>query len=334
MTNIKPTVERDVIEQILAEHFDEHPTQLEPIEIGQIARTFSLHADGADYILRFNTRKLDANFEKEAFVAATYGSDAVPIPQVVAHGRCDGLHYCITRKAPGRCLDQLTPEETKRALPQVMAVLNAIHATDVTGQAGFGLFDGEGKGFFDRWPASLMGVKDEEREDGFFGRWHRLFETTFLERKVFDDLYARFSELLEYCPNERHLVHAGFGFGNVLIEDGCVSAVIDWIDAKYGDFLYDVAWLDYYDPERNYSGHILSSYAERDIEIVNARERLLCYQCYIALDGMRFFALVDKQADYEWTKARILNLLSRSHGRCQSVAEPGAYSASLRRTTP
>ena len=311
MSTIKPIVDEQTLATILAEHFKEHARDLQPIEIGQIARTFSFRIDHSHYIIRINSGKMDANFEKEAFIARTYSSTAVPIPEVVQHGQFNELHYCITRKAAGHCFDKLPAGEIERAIPYVMMVLNAIHATDVSRQERFGLFDGEGRGFFDNWPASLAFVKEEERADGFFGKWHRLFETTFLERDLFERLYGHFEGLLEHCPNERHLVHGGFGFGNLLVEDGRVTAVIDWLDAKFGDFLYDVAWLDYYDAARSYAELFRANYAARDIALSCYPERILCYQCYIALDGLRFFALSENAQMYNWTKARILGLLSR-----------------------
>jgi hygromycin-B 4-O-kinase len=116
--------------------------------------------------------------------------------------------------------------------------------------------------------------------------------------------------LLSYCPNDRYLVHGGYGFGNLLVVNGRVTAVLDWLDAKYGDFVYDVAWLDFWDSERGYRELFQAHYAEQGTDVSNLERRLLCYQGYIALDGMRFFAKSDNADAYKWTRDHILSLIT------------------------
>ena len=65
-----------------------------------------------------------------------------------------------------------------------------------------------------------------EKEGDFYGRWHGLFETSFLERPLFDQLYAEMESLFPYLPDERHLIHGDYGFNNVLAQDGEITAVI------------------------------------------------------------------------------------------------------------
>ena len=309
MSTIKPGVEQRAALMLLEERFDGPVTGLQSIAGGLVAQAFGFSAGGQDYIIRFNIDNMDANYEKEAYISKHYGSASVPIPRVVAVGRLRELRYCITRRAIGQRLDQLSAEATERAMPSVIATLDAIREIDVSRQKGYGLFDGRGRGLFSSWPASLRRVRDEERPEGFYGRWHALFETTFLEREAFDDVYAHMESLLGYAPDSRHFVHGGYGFGNVLVADDRVTAVIDWLDAKYGDFLYDLAWLDYWDPGRGYRERFWAHYAERDVDVPHFDQRLLCYACYIALDGFRFFAKSGDGRGYRWTRDRITGLI-------------------------
>ena len=41
-------------------------------------------------------------------------------------------------------------------------------------------------------------------------------------------------------------------------------------------------------------------------------ERLVCYQCYICLDSMRWYGMSGKLSDYEWMSERILKILDQS----------------------
>jgi len=53
-------------------------------------------------------------------------------------------------------------------------------------------------------------------------------------------------------------------------------------------------------------------YQERQVTIPFYEERLLCYQCYTALDAMRFFAKQGDYQAYQWVRQRILELLQRT----------------------
>jgi hygromycin-B 4-O-kinase len=309
MSAIKPVVDEAPMLALLEEQFGAPVTGLRVLEGGSVAQSFTFDAGGGSYVIRFNGDNLDASYEKEAYVTAKYASSRVPIPGMIRVGRLGTLNYAITVKIAGERLDRLAAAESERVQPSVVDTLNAIHASDVSHEEGFGVFDNRGVGFFPSWAADLASVRDEERADGFFGKWHSMFETTFLERAMFDRVYARMESLLEYCPTERYLVHGGFGFGNVLVANDRVVAVIDWLDARYGDFLYDVAWLDYWEPGR-YRELFRRDYAARGVDVPNFDRRLLCYHCRMALDGMRFFAKAGRPDAYKWTCDRITSLLA------------------------
>jgi hygromycin-B 4-O-kinase len=55
-------------------------------------------------------------------------------------------------------------------------------------------------------------------------------------------------ELVESCPEERHLVHDDLINRNVLVDGDRLSAVLDYGSSIYGDFLYDLAKLVFYRP--------------------------------------------------------------------------------------
>jgi hygromycin-B 4-O-kinase len=304
-----PVVSEASARELLAEHFSEPIDALEPLAGGEISRAFSFEAAGRGHILKFNADVLDANFEKDVFVAREFSSDAVPIPAIVAQGRTGDLHFVVMERAVGTAMDRLTADQVAEALPAVLSTLSAIHSVGVDRFDGHGLFDGEGRGFFPSWRANLESVGEEEREDGFYGKWHSLFDETFLERDVFDSVFDRMIQLADDCPEDRRLVHGDFGFGNLLLKDGRVTAVIDWTEAKWGDFVYDVAWLDFWAPDGGLAALIARDYEIRGISVPAFAERLLCYQCYVGLDAMRFFARSDQEQSYGFARGRVLYLL-------------------------
>ena len=60
--------------------------------------------------------------------------------------------------------------------------------------------------------------------------------------------YARLRALAQGLPGGRHIIHGDLLNRNVLVADSKITAVIDWGNALYGDWLYDAAWLIFWWP--------------------------------------------------------------------------------------
>jgi hygromycin-B 4-O-kinase len=219
------------------------------------------------------------------------------------------MPYAITRKCRGQRLITLPPQRVEALLPKLMDVLDAIHGAEMPPAPGYGFFNDGGVGMFSTWRRSLQVVREEEPERDFYGKWHDLFEHTFLERDLFDHIYDRMQRLLDSCPEQHRLVHGNFAYTNMLVEGGEITAVLDWVDAKYGDPLIDVAMLDFWDPERDIGRRYARRRAEKGEMLSHYEERLLCYQCNISLEAMKFFAKTDQKSAYQWTRARVLGIM-------------------------
>ncbi len=119
----------------------------------------------------------------------------------------------------------------------------------------------------------------------------------------------RMVKLLDYCPQERYLVHGGSAFGNVIAHEGQITGVIDWLDARYGDFVYDVAGSDIWAPRLRMAERFQQFCEARGIALPHYEQRLRCYRCYMCLDGMRYYAKVGNVEGYRWVKRAILDWL-------------------------
>lgn len=306
MSTIKPDITAEMALPLLQEIFRKPVEDLQPLLGGNVAQTFSFSVADQDavrhYVIRFNAA-MPVNFEKEAYVYNRFASREVPIPRVVKLGRLGDTCYAVTETAPGRNLVQIPRSEYMALIPGQMAVLDAIHRIPVGDRPGYGIFDGDGVGLSPTWRAHREDVRNEEPDGDFYGRWHSLFNTTFLEQKVFDRLFNTMQNI-GCCPDERYLVHGNYG--NVLVEDRADPVVLYRMDARYGGFLYDVAWLDFRLPADDYAGRFQAHYAEKGMNVPSYAERVLCYRCRIAMDAMKFYAKGGDQAAYEFAKGRIL----------------------------
>ena len=160
------------------------------------------------------------------------------------------------------------------------------------------------------WRDSLLDIASEQPEGSFYGRWHRMFDETFLDRAFFFRVYDAMRSLIDCCPDERYLVHADYGFGNVLVQDGKITAVLDWANAAYGDFMYDVAWLTIGYPQHDVPGMFRGFYREKGRQVPNFDDRLLCCQLYISLDSQVWYAKSNQPTQYARMRAYTEELLN------------------------
>ncbi len=311
MPDLRPVVADAQVRTLLSKHFSLPVSELVPIEGGAVARTFAFRAGEQEYILRFNLdRMLTSNFPKEAYVWQKLAATSIPMPPVLQVGRLNDLHFAITPKMPGRTLFHYNPQEIEQLFPQIMETLHTIHSIDVSDTQGYGVFDYHGSGMTSSWHGFLKRVADEEDERDYFGKWHHMFEDTFLERDVFDYIYQHMLRLLSFCPEERYLLHGSISLGNMLALDGKLTAVLDWLDARYGDFVYDIAVFDYFCPILHVSEHFQQYYAEQQVVVPSYKQRILCYQCFLTLDAMRFYAKSGQEKSYQEVRRRMLQKLA------------------------
>jgi len=308
-STFKPEIAHERVLSLLRETFDGTVHDLVPLHGGQIARSFRFRFGGQLYVVRFAKEDSLGGFAKEAFVAQRL-APRVPIATLVRIGHVQELDYAISAFVAGRTLDKVDAAESAVVTPALITALDAIHDTDLGGWLGAGVFDANGAGRAPSWHAHLAAIREEEGPSNFHGRWHTLFAESYLERDLFDAVYAEMIELLPFCPEERFLVHGDYGFDNVLAEGGTITAVLDWTNAMFGDFLYDVAYLRFFPSHEDFAARFRAHYAATRRDVPNFEARMRCYTCYIGLDSLRFFAMADQRGNYDWARHRLRELLS------------------------
>ncbi len=312
MLHPKPAIEQEAIRTLLSEQFGKDILELKPIQIGHMSQTCSFSVDGQNYIIRFNPSS--ESFEKDAYAFHHYASASIPIPPIVTIERTGGLAYAISEKIPGTMLNFMGDAEYRQVIPSVLEVLDAIHHIDVSQQQHYGYINSKGVGRSKSWRQYLQYLSSVEEEDqaSFSSHWQKLFQDTMLEKSVFDNVYQKMLSLLDYCPEERYLVHGDYGFDNVLAHEGKITAVLDWAISQYGDFLYDAAYLHFFSYQYNFLELLRQFYASKNRSIAFYDERMMCYTCFISLNALKFFATAHLQREYTWARYRILSLLANT----------------------
>ena len=298
-TDIRPRIDVGVVSRIFERCIGHAPEEVNRIGSGLISSTFECAGRGEPFVVQFAEPDMGTGVDVERRFGQRLTQVGVPLREVVCDGLDDGLRWTVTRKAVGETMTALSSEAYEASLASVFDTLLAVASVDVSDSGGYGWMDETGLGKWDTWAGHVLFVRDEEPEEMFYGKWHHLFETTFLERGVFERYSEEMALLLEGLEAPRALVHGGFGYDNVLIHGARVSAVLDWQDARFGDPLYDVAYLDFWPSGFDLVDRFDAHCAQRGVTQVDYRRRVQCYKYNIGLDAMRFFAKTDNRGAYD-----------------------------------
>jgi hygromycin-B 4-O-kinase len=298
--------------EFLQANFDKRVTTVSVIGAGMFSQAFSFMVDQQALIFRLNLSEED--FQKDAFAFQHFSAPTVPIPRVLRLGRFDDTRYfAITTRCPGQTLEAMDEGAVRTVVPKLFETMNAIHHTDVSGYKGWGLTDTTGTGRFASWTQYLLSFYDQK----FAFTWPELIQQTFLEQEVYETFFKAMKHLLAYCAPEKYLVHGDFGFDNVLSDGQRITGVLDWADSRLGDFVYDLAYLDFWSRDIAY-GALWQEYAAASgNRIPHFEERMRCYMLHIGLQGLAIAALTANKQSHVRIRERTRAVLQpgrRSHG--------------------
>ncbi len=259
---------------------------------GEWSAAYSVRTADADLVARFSA--YDEDFEKDAY-AARYSSAALPVPSIIEWGTAGDGYYAVSARMPGVHIDVLDEAGMRRVLPSLFGALDAMRAIDLSKASGFGGWRADGSTTHPTWRAWLLGIATEPGTRGAPGP-RELLEASPTGVGPFDEGYARLRELASQCPEERQLIHDDLINYNVLAEGDRVSAVLDWGSSKYGDSLYDIAKLVFYQPwypawrNIDFTVEARAHYEEIGLAVPHLTERLICYCVHIGLADMAYNA--------------------------------------------
>jgi hygromycin-B 4-O-kinase len=281
-----------------------------PIGQGAWSRAYAFRRDGAEYIVRFSA--LDEDFHKDR-IAAAYNSRDLPIPAVVEIGEINGGFFAVSERASGGFLDDLDEGQMRGMLPALFAALDAAQRVDLLASTGYGIWGADGTAPHASWRAALLAVAEDRPGERTHG-WRERLLASATGSGPFDEALARLDALIPDSAEPRHLIHRDLLNFNVLVEDDRISAVIDWGCAMYGDFLYDLAWFEFWSPWYpawrgiDFRGEAARHYASVGLTVPRFEERLTCCQIHIGLEAQAYNAFKERWDALEETALRTLEV--------------------------
>lgn len=302
--------------EFLQTHFHASGRNLQPLGAGMFSQAYRFDTDAGAFVIRIGVTR--EAFEKDK-LAQERLSQAVPIPQVLTIGEYEGdQFYCISTWQPGRILTALSAEETRRLVPSIFANLLAMSQVPGPLETGFGILNGVGyvRRRYETW-ADFIGTIDDfpltftPRGPEIYRPWTELYATTFLDERVVQDAHQRLKTLLPVLPDERHYVHGDFGHDNALADGDQLIAILDWAELRCGDWLYDLAYLAYYDDKQvDYVGAFRQWTKTAGLVVPNLAERMLAYQLHIFLGNIFLEANRNQRDWYDEDVQRLPRLLT------------------------
>lgn len=306
---LKP-LEITEIENFLHTRFKQTVSDIAHLGQGVWSQAFSFRHLGKDYVIRFGLYSDD--FKKDQ-IAAAYTAFDLPIPKVVEIGQALGRSFAISERAFGNMLDGLDEPQMVQIVPAVFQMLDAMRMTDISSTSGYGNWNTEKVAPYPTWQECLLDVWNDPVTSRTYG-WRASLKNSPMGDAPFNKAFDVLKSLVDKCPQERYLLHTDLLHYNVLVQGNEISAVIDWGNAMYGDFLYELAGLIVWSPwypamqNINWAEEARRHYKKIGLEVPNFEERLRCYEISIGLNGMSYNAFKHNWKDLELTTKRTLEL--------------------------
>ena len=273
---------------------------------GEWSQAYAFVLDGREAVIRFGGYAED--FRKDQVMAA-HGSAAMPVPAVIEIGAAGDGYFAVSERAHGELLDGLDGAGMRAVLPGLLAALDALRDIDVSGTEGYGIWAPDGTGPAVSWAQALLSVSQETaRVPG----WRAASPAG---TDLFDQGYATLRELARALPDVRNVIHGDLVNHNVLVQGSRITAVIDWGNALYGDWLYDTAWLMFWWPwfpqwrDIDIGAELERHWDQRGSLPPGLRHRLQACLVHIGLDAMAYNAYRHRWDDLTRTASQLSRLI-------------------------
>jgi hygromycin-B 4-O-kinase len=267
--------------------------------------------DDADLVVRFGRYRDDFENDRRA---AEFAAPGLPVPRVLDIGEAFGAWFAISTRVRGEPLEAGSAELWKQRLPAVFTALDAMRTADLSGTAGFGGWDASGDATHDSWREFLLSVDEESPNDRTHG-WKRRLRESPGGDAVFRAGYAKLAEVADAGSGVRSLVHSDLINRNVYAAGDRITGVFDWGCSLYGDFLYDLAWLEFWSPwfdamqGLELPARARAHFAERGVEVPDYAARLRACLLHIGLSHLAYHAFTGDRVELSRVEERTRPLL-------------------------
>ncbi len=300
-----PTLDIEAVAAFLARRLGE-VEDLAPIGRGEWSSAFSFRTREGERVIRFG--RFAEDYAKDR-VAAGFARPGLPVPAVHELGEAFACAYAISERLHGVGFDTLDAAGYRRALPAVFRALDALRSVDVSASSGYGVWQSDASAPYTSWREALLDVGSDPPGSRTHG-WRSKLATVPEAVERFEEGLRRLQAMVEVCPESRHVIHADLMGDNLLVQGDRVGAIVDWANAMYGDFVYDLARLTFWTPwfPELETVRLHDWVRDRYADEPDFEARLRCYQVHLGLDAQAYNAFTDRWLELERSGLRTLEL--------------------------
>jgi len=232
-----------------------------------------------------------------------WSSPHLPIPEIIKIDSYQNHYYAISPFFQGEPFENLLVAALEQTLPDFLSMMTALQTINLDSIKGFGRLIPTGQGAYVSWTEALLDVNNDHPYNLNHG-WKKILSEIPEMQLKFNYFYKKLSELVQFCPSKKSLIHSDLLYQNLLVHDFKISAVLDWGCAMVGDPVYDIALIAFFEPwfpaftQVNLIQKIQQSYLNQSSENhQNFSQRMVAYQIHLTLDNIAHCAF-SKQENY------------------------------------
>lgn len=299
----RPEVSVGEASAFLAADLAFEPTNVHELSRGEWSIAFGFDSGGRSLVARFAHQRDD--FDRDR-LASDWASQDLPVPEIIDIARWGDGWVAISVFVNGSSFDDLPGTELVAALGSVLDGIDAMSTIEPSG-VGWGLIRPDGTAAFESWRAFLTdaySVADRLRG------WRQRLDLFAGAGEAFDAGHSRLAALADSYCGPRRVVHGDLLAGNVLVEDRRVQVFLDWGCAMFGDPLFDLAMLVFWESWHPDELRLLERIAGRlRPTTVDFDDRLHACQLKVGLDAMAYCAYQGRSDNLRACITRVESLL-------------------------
>jgi len=292
-----------IAQKILEQEYqsDKPVRTLTPLKGGEWSAAYKFSLDSHTFVIRLS--HTPENFYRDK-ISAGWSSSSLPIPQILKIDRYQDQYYAISPFFNGVAFEILSASDLEQTIPDFLSMMTALQSVNLNSVEGFGTLTPEGKGAFRSWAEALLDVNND-RPDSLIHGWKEILAKTPEAGRKYDRFYKQLTDLVQYCPEQKNLIHSDLLYQNLLVHNHKINAVLDWGCAMVGDPLYDIAIFAFFEPWYpaftgvNLIQKMRQSYLEQSPgNQRNFSQRMAACQIHLTLGNIAYCALSKGKHDF------------------------------------
>lgn len=270
---------------------------------GENSKAYSFSVKNHQYVLRVSLS--DQGFVIDRIISNLITNSSVPTPETLLIGKNRKKHFSVTQRVPGTLLIDEDDNTQLSLMSEFLKVSFSLHTySREGGMYGYGPINEQGHGKYPSWESF---IRDQTQYPS--GIWS-------------DDYFEILNNLkmlnYVYVPEVNGLIHGDYGYKNVIVDNGKITGIIDWEDAMYGDFIYDIAYIHFWASQTDFQKIFFKHYSTSGkVNMSQFKKRFDCYTLYIGISLLNYFASKKDSKSFNWIKQKTDQFVAQNNLDCQ-----------------